>query len=154
MMIRRHWRALRQVAVTACRSPPTITKSAWVRARSVAPATADQLRLAQRQGAQDDPVQAGLQPALDAGGVLLDLERLAVDDVLVAGHTVAIITSATRYQAEPVARELGIDRVALLGGPDEVEADYPRLLEAIKDSDGTGFTVFDVNMDLIPTEDR
>ena len=28
-----------------------------------------------------------------------------------AGHTVAIITSATRYQAEPVARELGIDHL-------------------------------------------
>ncbi|MDH3202115.1 MAG: HAD-IB family hydrolase [Myxococcales bacterium] len=27
------------------------------------------------------------------------------------GHTVAIVTSATRYQAEPVARELGIDRL-------------------------------------------
>ena len=27
------------------------------------------------------------------------------------GHTVAIITSATRYQADPVARELGIERV-------------------------------------------
>ncbi len=27
------------------------------------------------------------------------------------GHTVAIITSATRYQAEPVARELGIEHV-------------------------------------------
>jgi putative phosphoserine phosphatase/1-acylglycerol-3-phosphate O-acyltransferase len=27
------------------------------------------------------------------------------------GHTVAIITSATRYQAEPVARELGIERL-------------------------------------------
>lgn len=28
-----------------------------------------------------------------------------------AGHTVAIITSATRYQAEPVARELGIEHL-------------------------------------------
>ncbi len=28
-----------------------------------------------------------------------------------AGHTVAIITSATRYQADPVAKELGIDHV-------------------------------------------
>ncbi|MGB5811909.1 MAG: HAD-IB family hydrolase [Polyangiales bacterium] len=27
------------------------------------------------------------------------------------GHTVAIITSATRYQAEPIARELGIDHL-------------------------------------------
>jgi putative phosphoserine phosphatase/1-acylglycerol-3-phosphate O-acyltransferase len=28
-----------------------------------------------------------------------------------AGHTVAIVSSATRYQAEPMARELGIDHV-------------------------------------------
>jgi len=28
-----------------------------------------------------------------------------------AGHTVAIITSATRYQAEPLARDMGIDHV-------------------------------------------
>lgn len=37
--------------------------------------------------------------------------RALVDAHLEAGHTVAIISSATRYQAEPLARDLGIEHV-------------------------------------------
>ena len=39
---RRHCRALRQVRMTLFRSPSRSTKSAWVRARSVALATANE----------------------------------------------------------------------------------------------------------------
>ena len=37
--------------------------------------------------------------------------RALVDAHRAAGHTVAIISSATRYQAEPLARDLGIEHV-------------------------------------------
>jgi len=37
--------------------------------------------------------------------------RAIVEAHLEAGHTVAIITSATRYQAEPLARDMGIEHV-------------------------------------------
>lgn len=83
-----------------------------------------------------------------------------LSDLIVAERAIApglggIVGTEVRAALSALKRPPKVHSVAIgLGGRDVGLETYPRLMQALKDMDGTGFEIFDVQPEKLPAEDR